>query len=152
MKSLLKLSLLSLLLTVLIVQCTTIPTNTRTVVKDEPPKSIINYHKGSYESFLLMAQNQNKPILLEFWASWCGPCIRMDNETYSDRALGHFINQNFVMYKIDADSFDGLEAAGKYGIDSYPALLVLSPDGELKEYIKGFYLPNSLQSMLKKHL
>lgn len=124
----------------------------KAVVQDIPPPCIINYNKSDFQTFQLLAKNQNKLILIEFWASWCGPCLRMDRETYSNRSLGNFINENFFVYKLDADSFDGLETAGKYNVESFPALLVLSPQGDLIENIKGFYLPQTLQEILQKHV
>lgn len=130
------------------------PSSNKTTSIEPAPQAVSNieYYPGSFEEFIINAKAQNKPLLLEFWASWCGPCIRMDRETYSDQNLGSYINDNFLMYKIDADSFDGLEAAGKYKVDSYPALLILTPSGELLQYVKGFYLPENLKSILTRHI
>ena len=76
---------------------------------------------------LSRAQSENKPIMIDFYADWCGPCRQLDRDTYSDDALSAFLNENLVCLKINVDKNKTL--ASNYNIVSIPAIVFLSPDG-----------------------
>lgn len=99
----------------------------------------IFFYRGSYDNFLREAKKQQKPILLDFWASWCAPCQKMDKETFNDPALTAYINDKYVIYKVNVDTFDGMEIANKFRVNAFPTLLVLSSRGIQNKEIKGFY-------------
>lgn len=112
------------------------------------PASVF-FYKGSYDNFLREAKKQNKPILLDFWASWCAPCKKMDKETFNDPALTSYINENFYIYKVNIDTFDGIEIANKFHVESFPTLLLLTSKGIVKKELKGFYPADYLLQELK---
>ncbi len=110
----------------------------------------VNFYEGSFDNFLREARKQDKPVLLDFWASWCGPCKKMDSETFNNSGLATYVNSNFLVYRINIDTFDGMEIAEKYDVDAFPSLLIADKRGNKKEQLKGFYPPNYLQIELKK--
>ncbi len=110
----------------------------------------VNFYKGTYDDFLREAKKQKKPIVLDFWASWCGPCKKMENETFRNAGFSTYMNTNFMVYKIDIDSFDGMAIADKFAVDAYPTLVVLDAKSKYIGRYRGFFPADYLKEELEK--
>ena len=111
----------------------------------------VHFYNGSYDDFLREAKKQKKTIILDFWASWCGPCKKMDNETFANPNFTSFINANFMVYKVDIDSFDGMAIADRFVVDVYPTLVLLDAKSKYIERYRGFFPPDYLRNELAKN-
>ena len=100
-----------------------------------------NSWKTDLEAALAEAKSQNRYVLVDFTGSdWCGWCIKLDKEVFSQEAFKRFAADNLILVEIDfprkASQSKELKAknkklAEKYGIRGFPTILVLSPDGGL---------------------
>lgn len=97
----------------------------------------IKFSKSLFEQTLTKAQEQDKIVFIDFWASWCGPCKRMDAEVLSDTELVSFFNKNFINIKLDAESEDAILPKINYDIRSLPAYVWVLPNGNMVHSYKG---------------
>lgn len=78
----------------------------------------------------------NKPLLVMVEASWCGPCRRMLQQTFPDRAVTARINAGFIPLLIDADQQAAL--VQKLNINAFPTMLILDANLRVVERVTGF--------------
>lgn len=110
----------------------------------------VKFYEGSYDEFLREAKKAKKPVLLDFWAGWCSPCKKMDAETFSNPTFATYLNDHFMVYKVNIDTFDGMEIADRFAVDAYPTIVLLDSKGKFVNRYKGFYPANYLENELDK--
>ncbi len=96
-----------------------------------------------FEAAKAKAAAEQKPLLLDFTGSdWCGWCIKLDKEVFSQKAFQEYAASSLILVELDfprsKDQSAELKAqnealAEKYGIRGFPTILVLSSEGELIE-------------------
>jgi len=91
----------------------------------------IVFEYGTWKEIIAKAQQTGKPIFVDVYTAWCGPCRKMSNEVFSQEKVGQTYNANFICCKIDAEKGDGIEVAKKYQVKMYPTYLFVKPNGEL---------------------
>jgi thiol-disulfide isomerase/thioredoxin len=91
----------------------------------------ITFEHGTLDEALAKAKKENKPLFVDVWATWCGPCKQMAATSFKEKEVADFYNTNFVSLKLDGEKNDGPEVMRKFGITAYPTLLYFNAKGEL---------------------
>lgn len=106
-------------------------------------EKVKNVTDSNFETEVLQA---NQPVLVDFWAAWCGPCLALAPTV---EALAEKYEGNAKVVKLNVD--ESPETARRYGIRGIPTL-VLFNNGEEAERSVGFTSKESLASLIDKHV
>ena len=88
----------------------------------------------------------DKPVLIDFWAPWCGPCRAIS--PLVEQLAGEFGNKiKFVKCNVD----DNPISPGKYGIRSIPTLMFFK-DGSVVDQVIGMVAKSKLEEVINKIL
>lgn len=98
------------------------------------------------DNFAEIVQGSELPALVDFWATWCGPCrmIAPIVEEISDEYDGRL-----NVFKVDVDEAE--QVAMQFGIMSIPTLMIFQ-DGEEQERIVGYRSKEDLVAIVEKYL
>ena len=90
-----------------------------------------NNNAASWNEVLLKAKQSNKPVFVDVYTAWCGPCKWMDKNVFNQREVSAFYNQNFISLKLDAEKGFGVSFAKENRVNAFPTYLFFSPEGEV---------------------
>ena len=100
----------------------------------------------SKDEFDDIVNSETRPILVDLWATWCGPCKMQAPILH---AFAEEMKDKVRVLKINVDECE--ELAALLGVSAIPTLLVIK-DGDLKEKKVGLSTDKDLANMLIKHL
>ena len=106
-------------------------------------ESIVELNDSVFESEVLQSE---KPVLVDFWAPWCGPCKAL--APVIDEISNDY-SEKIKVGKVNVD--DNPETSMKFGIRSIPTLIVFK-DGEVFEQVVGAVPKSEIEKVLEKAL
>jgi thioredoxin-related protein len=121
----------------------------------------------------IAAQKENpKKIFVDVYTTWCGPCKMMDRDTFSNKDVIKFVNDNYYAVKFNAEGTEEVDyqdfvytnpnyQEGRRGrnsqhlfahamkVQGYPSVVFFKEDGDLIQAITGYRKPHELEIYLK---
>jgi thiol-disulfide isomerase/thioredoxin len=125
---------------------------------------------GAGPAKLELRSLRGRPVVLDFWATWCGPCqaeapiVNAIAERYKDRGLAvigvntsdeeglaaHFVKKKGLSFPIVYD--EGNAIARKYRVSNLPTLIVVSKTGKIVAVRHGVTSDIALDDLVRRHL
>lgn len=119
------------------------------------------------------AQKKNKkPIFIDAYTVWCGPCKMLDKNTFSDPKVAEEINKKYNPVKFNAEGNEEIQFAGKLfknqgyqesrkasrnsmheftnflNVQAYPSMIILNTKGSVEKSIIGYHTAEQLLPQL----
>ncbi|MCU0457169.1 MAG: thioredoxin family protein [Bacteroidales bacterium] len=89
----------------------------------------------NYDVAIATANKSNKLIVMDFWATWCNPCLRMDEKLWNCEEMKK-LSGNFICLRLNFD-YD-LKFVSKYGVRAIPRVIIITAGGEILYDNLGF--------------
>ncbi|MCB1162957.1 MAG: thioredoxin fold domain-containing protein [Candidatus Krumholzibacteriia bacterium] len=103
------------------------------------------------------AAAEGKPMVVDFWTTWCHWCKVMDKDTYSDATIQRRLAEGFIAVKVNAESPEvqggegaptGVDLARSFQVNSYPTTWFVDSKGEKIAPLPGFVPPDRFALVL----
>lgn len=104
---------------------------------------MLNIDKNNFEKEV---KKSDLPVIMDFWAPWCGPC-KMMGPVFEELSKEYGSKLKFGKVNTDEDQ----ELAGKFGIQGIPCLIIMKK-GEEIDRIVGFASKENLKSKIDEIL
>lgn len=90
-----------------------------------------------FKEALAKAKEQNKPLFLDAYTSWCGPCKMMLNTVFKENTVADFMNSHFICIKIDMEKGEGPALRNQFNINAFPTYILFDGEGNLQHRMVG---------------
>lgn len=126
-------------------------------------------HWMSFNEAYRQCKINPRPILIDIYTTWCGPCKMMSEQTFNNPQIAAYINTNFYAVKFDAECKDSVafdkyvfvnsdpknpKAPHQFAISildnqlAYPSIVFLNNQTQRLDIVKGFIPPQSFEPIL----
>lgn len=126
----------------------------------------------SFEEAIEAQKTIPKKIFIDAYTTWCGPCKMLDKNTFHNKDVADYINQNYYAVKFNAEGNDVINYKGTeyanpnfnpntrgrnsshelsqyFGVRSYPTMLFLDETANVITPLVGYKTPQQLELFLK---
>jgi thioredoxin-related protein len=116
----------------------------------------------TWQEIRVKAKAENKYIFVDCFATWCGPCKAMDNDTYQNEKVGNFVNDKFISVKVQEDTSakdnkqvknwyaDAHDIMRRYKVVGLPTFLFFSPDAKIVHRDMGYKDTNEFIALVAR--
>jgi len=105
--------------------------------------NVLEVNDANFEQSVLKSE---QPVLVDFWATWCGPCKAIA-PIVDELATSY--NGKAKVYKMDVDKNNSTPM--RYGVRGIPTLLIFK-NGQVAEQIVGYVPKETIEKALNKHV
>jgi len=102
-----------------------------TLLISSPGQAQMIFADTAWEAALQMARESGKPIFIDAYTQWCGPCKWMAAHIFTREDVGGFYNRHFINIKMDMEQGEGLLFASAYEVARYPTYLFINAGGDM---------------------
>jgi len=99
------------------------------------------------EAQKLGTQNPPKKFFLYFYSDWCGYCRKIEKNTFMDKAVADYINNNFTPVRVNSEKLP--KVAARYKVSGVPDIRFIDSKGEEIGRWPGYIEPSALLPLLK---
>lgn len=108
----------------------------------------VDWAQPPYEEILKRATQEDRPVFIDFYTTWCGPCKRLDQVTYQDEKVIRYLN-SIVAVKYDAEKDEGETLAKKFKVKAYPTLVLVGSNGDEIDRHVGYLDPEKFLEVIE---
>ncbi len=123
----------------------------------------------TFDEAYIKCKKNPRPIMIDIYTTWCGPCKMMSNQTFNNPQIAKYINDNFYAVKFDTESKDSVKFDKYIFVSSdnsnpkaphqfaasildnqlaYPSIVFLNNQIQRLDILKGFMPPKSFEPIL----
>ena len=95
------------------------------------------------ESFEKLTSQKEKAVLIDFWATWCGPCVKLTPEL--EKLAAEY--PDLIVGKLSVEEEENIAIATNLGVNAIPALFYYK-DGKLEKSLVGYFSADELKAKL----
>jgi thioredoxin-related protein len=128
-------------------------------------------HWYTFSEAVELQKKDPRPIMVDVYTSWCGPCKMMSKNTFGNPNIADYLNKNYYPVKFNAETFDSVSfngytfknknAPGTHrpvhdfaisildGKLSYPSIVFLNEQVQRIQVITGYYQPAQFEPVMK---
>lgn len=103
----------------------------------------------TFDVGMALGAKEKKPVIIDFYTSWCRWCKVMDEKTFSDPEVAAYLAEHFVTIRLNAESrnerytfkgreYSPVELTRSFNVRGFPSLAYLDKGGELITVVPGF--------------
>ena len=96
----------------------------------------LTWFNDDFDAASAEAENSGKPLLIDMYADWCGPCVTLGKEYFTNEEM-HPVLSSFVLLRLDVDSPEGSSYATRYNVSAIPCIVIAEADGTEIDRIVG---------------